>query len=339
VSDVDGTGNPLTEGLGHAARHAAEVAAVLAMSAQAAIRVRERQLAARSEAQRAELRADHAGARSRFGPALERGFATATATQAAAVWAAAQPWAAYDPSAARAAARAEDRLSRLVPDLMAHYQQRRAAGAEPSEAMVQASRDWAATKWAPLLDGHGAASAMSPEETLHAWHATRRWAPHDPEAAQALVAAEDHLRCLRPAAMAEFDRRVALGEDPPAAMTAVAAQLLERVWDAPPVVKAALHPAAAAAVSAEATAERAAAGTAFATPGDLPTGLDEHHHGIAEGAVHADQADTGAGRAAALAAAAYPQPITAAPPAPTSRLSTRPEVTARRAGLHRGRVR
>jgi hypothetical protein len=228
-------GNPIGEGLGHAARQAAEVAAVLAMGAQAALRVRERQLQARPEVERGQLRAEHAAARLTW-----QHEAPVSAAEAARAWSAAQPWAGRDQDAADAARLAEARLDELVPDLMARYRPLVAEGTEPALAMSTA---------AASLGG------------------------------------------------------------------------------------------AAAAACAEATAQRSAAAAGYATPDVPSTGLDEHHQGVTIGVVHAEEADAAAARAAALAAVAYPQPVTAALASlPHQRVAGRPAVAANRE-MHRGRGR
>jgi hypothetical protein len=68
---------------------------------------------------------------------------------------------------------------------------------------------------------------LSPTETLARWHIAHIWADQDPEAAWAQRNAEEHLRRVRPDAMAEYDRRVARGADPIEALRAATAQLSE----------------------------------------------------------------------------------------------------------------
>ena len=55
-------------------------------------------------------------------------------------------------------------------------------------------------------------------ETLRAWDAARVWAPRDGEAREAMHNAEQHLRRLRPTAMAHYDERRSAGADPGSAM-------------------------------------------------------------------------------------------------------------------------
>lgn len=156
MSSEETGGNPITEGLGHAARHAAEVAAVLAMGAQAAIRVRERQLRTQTDAERGQLRVEHAAAR------LTWSEPHSSAPEAARVWAAAQPWADRDPAAAEATRRAEARLDDLVPDIMDRYRHQLAGGDEPAAAMNTATTGLggaAAAAWAQASTERAAAAA------------------------------------------------------------------------------------------------------------------------------------------------------------------------------------
>jgi hypothetical protein len=95
-----------------------------------------------------------------------------------------------------------------------------------------------------------------------------------------------------------------------------AARVRERQWAADQAgrqrIATAADPAlsgAAAAARAASGEERSAAAAGFATPDVPATRVDEHHQGVAAGIGHAELADTDAGRAAALAAAAYPRPI------------------------------
>lgn len=206
----ESTGNPISDGIGHAARQAAEVAAVLAVGAQAALRGRERQLQTQTATERGQLGAEHAAARLTW---LDPGLGSASVSETAQVWAAAQRWISRDPTAAEGARRAEARLDELVPELMDRYRELVAEGNEPHPAMSAAA-------------------------------GTR----------------------LRDA---------------------------DAAW-------------------AQASAERAAAAAGYATPDVAGTRLDEHHQGVTIGGVHADEADAAATRAAALAAVAYPQPISSA---------------------------
>jgi hypothetical protein len=158
VSDGEGSGSALTEGLGHAARQAAEVAAVLSMAAQAALRMRERQLHAQADhttRDRGQLRVDYAAARLAWSPAFDAAFASAGPLEVAQVWGAAQPWAAHDPAAADATRRAELRLEELAPEVMARYRDFLDAGTEPAQAMHTA---------ASALGGAAAARAQASEE-------------------------------------------------------------------------------------------------------------------------------------------------------------------------------
>ena len=161
--DTRDGGNPLTEGIGGAARHATEVAAVLAMGAQAAIRARAHRLDDSATRDRAVAGTDHVAARLVWSAATQPGFSTAAGHDAARVWSAAAPWAGTDPAAADAARRAEARLTEVVPDLMGSYQRLVADGRDPAEAMHQSGA--AALAWAAA--GHervaAAADAATPD--------------------------------------------------------------------------------------------------------------------------------------------------------------------------------
>jgi hypothetical protein len=152
----DSVGDPIAESAGHAARQAAELAALLAMAAQAAIRAREHHLR-RTEADEARDRAvtgtDRAAARLVWSAAARPEFAAAAGPEAARVWAAAVPWAGVDPAAAEAARRAEARLAEVAPDLLDGYQRRLAAGADPADAM------YATSAAALAVSGHERAAA------------------------------------------------------------------------------------------------------------------------------------------------------------------------------------
>jgi hypothetical protein len=165
VSDVDGAGSPLTEGLSHAARQAAEVAAVVSMAVQAALRVRERQLHAQAgdrTRERGQLRADYAAARLGWSPAFEAAFASATPVEVSGVWSAAQPWVAHDPAAADATRRAEGRLDEFAPELMARYRDLLDARTEPAQAMhTTANALGPAAAWAQASEERAAAVAAS----------------------------------------------------------------------------------------------------------------------------------------------------------------------------------
>jgi hypothetical protein len=138
-------GNVLGGAIGETTQTAAQLATIAGTAAQTVARMRARHLAAdqardqaAAQAERAMLRSEHAAARLGWAPALERPFNSASAGEAAAVWAAAQPWVDHDRSAREAARRAEERLTVLDPQLIARYQERLAEGLAPVEAMVDA---------------------------------------------------------------------------------------------------------------------------------------------------------------------------------------------------------
>jgi hypothetical protein len=91
-------------------------------------------------AARQQRLADHATARLAWSPALDNDWLRrASAQDLGRAWAAAMPWSSTDTEAAHAAARAEARLAVLHPEAMTAYQQARADGATPGEAMSQAA--------------------------------------------------------------------------------------------------------------------------------------------------------------------------------------------------------
>jgi spermidine/putrescine-binding protein len=197
MSDARDTGgNPLTEGIGDAARHTAEVAAVLAMGAQAAIRSGAQRLEDSVARDRAVAGTDHAAARLVWSAATRPEFATAPGHDAARVWSAAAPWAGTDPAAAEATRRAEARLSELVPDLMAGYQRLVADGRDPADAM------YATSAAALAVSGHeraaAAVTAATPDvaatrpdehsQGLAASQGHAGWADHEAARAAALAA-------------------------------------------------------------------------------------------------------------------------------------------------------
>ncbi|MFP5378069.1 MAG: hypothetical protein ACLGIO_14980 [Acidimicrobiia bacterium] len=255
------------------------------------------------------------------------------------MWSAAQPWS-DDADAARAAARAEQRLAELHPDLMRAYQDLRAGGQEPAAAMWAAGRATCAPAWAGVLDPD-VASRLGVDEALGAWNAARPWAAGDPEAAQAMAAAEARLRRLRPVAMTHYDDHRSTGHQPAEAMEAVLAELWAR--DARPVAATALgsgggagglavmdpagtsfpfplgDPGASAAAWAVGDDQRAAAARDLHVADDPRTPPDERAGTAAGGADHLEYAEASTARAAALSARSYPRPLPGAPvprPAP-----------------------
>jgi|SRR5581483_845293 len=140
-------GNLLGGAIGETTETAAQLATIIATAAQVMVRNRVRELQTehaqhekRADAERAMLRSEHAAARLTWAPALERPFmTTASATEAATVWAAAQPWVEYDTGAREAARRAEERLDLVFPELIDRYGQGLADGLGSVDAMVEAT--------------------------------------------------------------------------------------------------------------------------------------------------------------------------------------------------------
>jgi len=335
MMDHQHPGNPLVEGAGDGVSRVGQMAGLLMMAAQHAARAREQRLQAElaaderaADAQRAQLRADHAADRLRWAPALEREFATgATAQEAMVAWTAAQPWVEHDASAAQAATRAEERLGVLHPELIEEYRAYRADDMEPTQAMLEAGRTVSAPAWRGVLDP-ATRQDMGVDETLRSWSAARPWAaaapqpdglwsPRSEEAAQAMGEAEAHLRRLRPAAMADYDEARAMGVDPLEAMRAVAPQLGERVWEPDRVDRGALDPGGAQAAQTLAVEERGDAARDFATPDHPSTpGVDEHLDAARDGGEHQEVFESSAARAASLAGQSYPQTVHGALAAP-----------------------
>jgi hypothetical protein len=86
------------------------------------------------------LRTAQASARFNWQPALKDDWlAEASAVEAARAWSAALPFAEAEPSAALAMARSEARLAEINPQAMAGYQQLRAEGLSPADAMLEAA--------------------------------------------------------------------------------------------------------------------------------------------------------------------------------------------------------
>ncbi len=336
MMDHQHPGNLLVEGASHGAARAGELAGLLMMAAQHAARAREQRLQAElansqqeADAQRAQLRADHAADRLRWAPALERDFAAgATAHEAMGAWTAAQPWVEHDPSAAQAANRAEERLAVLHPDLMEEYRGYRADDMEPTQAMLEAGRTVSAPAWRGVLDP-STRQDMGVDDTLRAWNAARPWAaqapqaeglwsPRSEEAAQAMGEAEAHLRGLRPAAMADYDDARARGVDSLEAMQGVAPQLGERVWESDRVERDALDPGGAQAAQTLAVEERGEAVRDFATPDQPATrDVDEHTVAARAGVEHEEVFEASSARAASLASQSYPQTVHVALATPT----------------------
>lgn len=156
--------------IGDTTQTAAQLATIVATAAQTMARMRARQLEtdrasdqAATNAERAALRSEHAASRLTWNPAFERSFRTsASAAEAAHVWAAAQPWVERDSTAQEAVRRAQERLGVLHPELMVGYQQSLADGMEPVDAMVEATV--ALTRSPGDLNAPAAARAIAADE-------------------------------------------------------------------------------------------------------------------------------------------------------------------------------
>lgn len=248
---TDDIGSPMEEGINDSLRRAAQLAAAAMAAVQLAIRVRSQREAGREAADEratAEARATFAEARLAWSPAFDAGFAEqATTAETVAVWSAATPWRDVDDGARGAADLAEARLDVLHPEVMAEYRDFVDDGLPRSEALLEAGRTVARPEWKDILDPR-LRQEMGVDETLRAWAAARPWAaaapqpeglwsPRSEEAAMAVQLAEDHLRRLRPDAMADYDDARARGVAAPDAMQAVLPQLQEHIWQdevAPP---------------------------------------------------------------------------------------------------------
>ena len=113
-----------------------------------------------------------------------------------------------------------------------------------------------------------------------------------------------------PAAMATYDERRAMGDDPAQAMGTAMPQMTERVWA--PGQPAPLDPGAAAAARAEGN-EFDAIGDHESGVADLAStpGVNERVEGLADAAGADRVADSSMARSAALASRAFPQPVQA----------------------------
>ena len=118
-------------------------------------------------------------------------MATATATEAATVWAAAQPWVDHDAGAREAARRAEERLGALHPELIDRYEQHLADGFDPVDAMIDAAAVLAPSE----ADVIAAAAARAVAGTEQGRGAPRL---HDPDLA-ATVDIDEHTHGIDPA--------------------------------------------------------------------------------------------------------------------------------------------
>ena len=327
TTEGDG-GSPLSEGLGDASRHAAELAAAAAMAMQMWTRARDQREQARmvddqrgAEGARAELRAEHAAARLGWAPALEPQFErTATSGEAARAWASAQPWVSHDSAAADAAMRAETVLRHWEPDLMARFDAHREAGMEPTGAMCEATHDLARDRYGAFLPPqpmrgvdaglYNVRNDLGVDDTLRVWDAARLFAERDPQAQEAMTRAEDQLRRLRPAPMADYDQARTMGAEPLAAMQAVAPDLRQQVWQDEIAVPGRLDTGEAEADRTVAQQQRGEAAHDLARA-DLPStpGVDERAVGATQGANHHELADARGAQAESLVGKAFPETI------------------------------
>ena len=161
-------------------------------------------------AEHAAARAEHAAARARWAPAVEDDFAaTGTDRQALRAWTAAQPWREHDAMAEEASTLAEARLEVLEPLIMQRYRElgelEALRGPQFSlENMRSAIKSVTADIWWP--ETSTALQMPVVDEALRVWNAARPWAVDGGSlAAQAMDAAEDALRELRPHAMGAYD--------------------------------------------------------------------------------------------------------------------------------------
>ena len=346
TTDAEG-GSPMAEGLGEAGRGAAQVAAAAMMAMQMWTRVQDQREQARmvedqqqAERARAELRTEQAAARLGWAPALERDFgSTATTADAMGAWAAAQPWIDHDPSAAEASRQAEARLDQLQPDLMAKYRAHTGAGLAPPAAMVEAGHDVDQARYQAFLPPepmrgidpglYEVRNDLGVDDTLRAWDAARPWAARYPDASEAMGRAEEQLRRLRPAGMAQYDDARAMGAEPVDAMRAALPELRTQVWQDEVAVVQRLDSGQAEADRTVGDQQRAAAHDDFSQP-DLASTPDVNERTTAagHGADHQELSDARTAHADSLVGQAYPVTIHTAlatkagpAPAPAARLS------------------
>ncbi len=175
----------------------AQLMAVIAMVAEHTIRVRDQRAHRRAVADeqatsrlRVARRAEHAHARTGYGPALEPGWArTADTAEAARAWGAARPWAAQGyPDAQLAVGRAEQRLRRLQPYAMAHYDLLRRQGSGDGDAMAAAAA-FMHPPGAPVVGGQRQLDSSAAAQAGADWaHAQRDRATPD----VAVTPADEH---------------------------------------------------------------------------------------------------------------------------------------------------
>jgi len=251
--------DPATEAIGRIAQAALPAATLADVAARLAAARREEQDTG-NRRRLAELHrqaaAEHAAAAAVYGPALNTTWlAAASLADLGAAWQAGHANTSRDPRAAEAAARVEQRLRRLHPPAMRHYDRRRGEGLTPAAAMAEAARVMAfvdptahtgppgtrpalhATASPQAAAGHAAAAAytpgLNPRWLQHAsifelgqvWQAAHRHAAADTRAAAAADQVEAQLRRLHPPAMRRYDELRAAGQPPAAAMAQAAVYL------------------------------------------------------------------------------------------------------------------
>jgi len=144
--------DPVSEAMSHGLQRAVQVASSAMTGAQVYLylkRTQARAMAERDERTRralaAQISADRAEARAGWAPALDPAWLRqADLARTAQAWGAAMPYADrampwYEPAAATAMRKCEERLRVLDPHAMARYDQLRAEGMSPAEAMREAA--------------------------------------------------------------------------------------------------------------------------------------------------------------------------------------------------------
>jgi hypothetical protein len=144
---------PLGEAASYSSQRVTQLVSLVAAAAEVRMRLGAARLARQArqdqQAQRQmeeQERTARANARTGWAPAHDaRWLAQAGLLQAARTWGAAVPWAGTDPAAESAMRKSEERLRTLHPFAMARYDRLRSEGADPLDAMRQAT---------PLFDYH-----------------------------------------------------------------------------------------------------------------------------------------------------------------------------------------
>jgi hypothetical protein len=138
---------PFGEALSHSSQRVTQLTSLVAATTEVAIRLNAAR-AARQAAQDGQARhmleeqerTARAQARARWAPAHDaRWLAQADLLQTAGTWGAAAPWAGTDPAAASAMRKSEERLRTLHPFAMTRYDRLRSEGADPLDAMREAT--------------------------------------------------------------------------------------------------------------------------------------------------------------------------------------------------------